>query len=53
MNPPNVNENDGVINEEEVCINKIFEKMTEILQTVTKWRGPRDEDEALERLLKF
>jgi hypothetical protein len=53
MNSPNVNENVRVIREEELSIYQIFGKMTEILQTVTKRRGPRGENEALERFLKF
>jgi hypothetical protein len=49
----NVNENVGVVHEEEVSINQIFEKMTEILQTITERRGPRGEDEVLECFLRF
>jgi hypothetical protein len=50
---PNGNKNVEVICEDEVLINQIFKKMMEILQTVTERRGPRGEDEALERFLKF
>jgi hypothetical protein len=53
MNLPNVNENVGIVHEEDVSINHIFGKMTEILQTVTERRGPLNEDEALVRFLKF
>jgi hypothetical protein len=53
MDTSHVNENTGVVHEEEISINHIFGKMTKILQTVTERRGPRGEDEALERFLKF
>jgi hypothetical protein len=53
MNLSPENEYAGVTREEEVSINQIFGKMTKILQTVTERRGPRGEDEALERFLKF
>jgi hypothetical protein len=43
----------GVVHEEEVSINQIFGKMTEILQTVTERREPRGEDEIVECFLKF
>jgi hypothetical protein len=53
MSSPNVNENVGVIREEEVSIKQIFGKVTKILQIVIeRWRH-RGEDEALERFLKF
>jgi hypothetical protein len=57
MSSPNVNgekENVGIGHVEEVFINQVFfNKMIEILQSVTKRRGSRGEDEALECFLNF
>jgi hypothetical protein len=53
MDTSPMNKNVGVVGKEKVLINKIFGKMTEILQTVTERCGPRGKDEALECFFKF
>jgi hypothetical protein len=56
MNSPNLDreeENGGIGHAEEVSINQVFRKMTEILKSITEKKRPKGEDEALECFLKF
>jgi hypothetical protein len=48
MNSSSVNENVGVVHEEEVSINQIFGKMIENLQTMTERQRPHGENKALD-----